>query len=178
MGEWDLCLSSTQAFRSSPFFQSIRALFGDGEDKSIAENGFSLHALATSTGKVGRVRQTIQPDTTKNDSLSLTSAVDIEVGIFPSVPAKVKGTVITTATVDVVSSELWEMYVKGTKVIGSNVPLLDQLLDDYPIEVPVGELYQKIRGTVPTANIKTLYVDESMRIARDMDDNFYVFTRP
>jgi len=180
VGEWDLCLTSTQSFRSSPFFQSIRALFqDDDENKAIAENGFNMHALATSTGKVKRVRQRIEvgENGLNNNDLTLTSLVDIEVGIFPSVPASLKGTVVTTASIRVVSSELWEMYVKGTKVIRSNIPFLDQLLDDYPLEIPVGDIYQTLRGDVPSADIKTLYVDESMRIARDVDDNFYIFTR-
>ena len=57
-GEWDLCLSSTQFFRSSPFFQTIRVAAGD-DNKQMVENGFDLHDKATSPSRVGRVRQTI-----------------------------------------------------------------------------------------------------------------------
>uniref|UniRef100_A0A7S4ADT7 Plastid lipid-associated protein/fibrillin conserved domain-containing protein n=1 Tax=Pseudo-nitzschia australis TaxID=44445 RepID=A0A7S4ADT7_9STRA len=60
-GEWDLGYSSTQFFRSSPFFQSIRVAVGE-DNKDVAENGFALHAQATSGSRVGRVRQIITAD--------------------------------------------------------------------------------------------------------------------
>ena len=47
-GDWELCYSSTQSFRSSPFFLAIRAFLGD--EKEVAENLFTIHDRAT-TGK-------------------------------------------------------------------------------------------------------------------------------
>jgi len=47
-GDWELCYSSTQSFRSSPFFLAIRAFLG--EEKEVAENLFTIHDRAT-TGK-------------------------------------------------------------------------------------------------------------------------------
>jgi hypothetical protein len=170
-GEWDLCLTSTQAFRSSPFFQSIRAIFGDSNDSSIAENAFNLHESATSVGKVARVRQSI------NDDGSFISEVDLEVGIMGGMPFTMKGSVVTSATYGVTGPESWDLTVKSTQVKKSNIPFLDQLLDDYPVEVPVGDVYESLRGSVPVAKLKTFYVDEAMRITRDQDDNFYVFCR-
>ena len=98
-------------------------------------------------------------------------------GLMGGMPFRVKGTVVTSASFNVVSAETWEMTVKGTKVKGSNVPFLDQYLDENPVEVPVGEIYSAIRGSVPVAILKTYYVDEGIRITRDVDDNFYVFSR-
>jgi len=170
MGEWDLCLCSTQAFRSSPFFQSIRAIFGNDSNAMIAENAFNLHDQATSVGKVGKVRQCVK------DS-ELISEVDLEVGLMGGLPFAVKGTVVTTASIDITGPETWETRVKTTQVKGSNLPFLDQFLDDNPVEVPVGDLYDKIRGDVPVAKLKTFYIDEGLRITRDVDDNFYVFSR-
>mmetsp|Transcript_15102 Transcript_15102/g.18411 ORF Transcript_15102/g.18411 Transcript_15102/m.18411 type:complete len:350 (+) Transcript_15102:233-1282(+) len=179
-GEWDLCLSSTQAFRSSPFFQSIRAIFGSNDDNndansntppSISENFFNLHSQATSVGKVARVRQFILDDG------SFISEVDLEVGLMGGIPLSMKGTVVTTASYDITGPESWDLKVKTTQVKKSNIPFLDQLLDDYPAEVPVGSVYETIRGSVPVAILKTFYVDEAMRITRDQDDNFYVFCR-
>jgi len=169
-GEWDLCLTDTQVFRSSPFFQAVRAMFG-GEDAAIAENAFDMHEKSTSVGKVGRVRQTL------TEGGEIVSKVDLEVGLFPGMPFRVKGTVVTTAQLDVVGPESWEVTVQSTTVKGSNVPFLDQFLDDYPIEVPVGDIYGMIRGEVPVAVMKTFYVDEGIRITRDVDDNIYVFSR-
>jgi len=185
-GEWDLCFASTQAFRSSPFFQSIRAIFGGGDgagsssstgtgtvsgDASMAENAFRLHDAATSVGKVGRVRQVISEDG------SFVSEVDLEVGVMGGLPIVVKGTVVTSATYDVTGPETFDLKVVSTVVKKSNVPFLDQLLDDYPLEVPVGDIYETLRGSVPVAKLKTFYIDEAMRITRDQDDNFYVFCR-
>jgi len=174
-GEWDLCLTDTQVFRSSPFFQAIRAVFGGGDggggDAAIAENLFDMHEKSTSVGKVGRVRQTLK------ENGEIVSKVDLEVGLLPGMPFRVKGTVVTTAQLDVVGPESWEVTVQSTSVKGSNVPFLDQFLDDYPIEVPVGDIYGMIRGEVPVAVMKTFYVDEGIRITRDVDDNIYVFSR-
>jgi hypothetical protein len=171
LGEWDLCLCSTQAFRSSPFFQSIRAIFGNDSNAMIAENAFNLHDQATSVGKVGKVRQSVKGD------MELVSEVDLEVGLMGGLPFALKGTVVTTASIDITGPETWETRVKTTQVKGSNLPFLDQFLDDNPVEVPVGDIYEKVRGDIPAAILKTFYIDEGLRITRDVDDNFYVFSR-
>ena len=174
VGEWDLCLCSTQAFRSSPFFQSIRAIFGNDSDAMIAENAFNLHDQATSVGKVGKVRQSVKGD---EFQMELVSEVDLEVGLMGGFPFVAKGTVVTTASIDITGPETWDTRVQTTQVKGSNLPFLDQFLDDNPVELPVGEIYDKVRGDVPVAKLKTFYVDEGLRITRDVDDNFYVFSR-
>jgi len=89
----------------------------------------------------------------------------------------VKGDVITTASLDVVSSDTFETKIESTHVEGSNVPFLNEWLDDPRLELPVGNFYKTLRGEVPVVTTKTFYVDEAMRIVRDVDDNFFVFTR-
>lgn len=168
-GEWDLCLSSTQFFRSSPFFQSIRVALGD-ENKAVVENGFELHDRATTSSRVGRVRQTITGD-------KLVSEVDLEVGLVPGLPIRVKGTVISNASLRVVSTETFETQITTTQVRGSNIPIINQLLDDPKLDLPVGDFYNSVQGKIPAVPWKTFYVDEAMRIVRDIDDNFFVFTR-
>ena len=208
-GDWDLCLSSTQFFRSSPFFQAIRVAVGD-ENRAIAENGFDLHDRATSTSRVGRVRQIIS-------SNKLVSEVELEVGTFPGIPIRVRGTVVTTASLQVSSAEKWDVRVETTQVKGSNIPILNQFMDDLNFELPVGEIYNTVQGKTPVVPMKvsavqrleylhatsvetptnlristllyiciprlsvstnqTFYVDESIRITRDIDDNFFVFCR-
>lgn len=167
-GEWDLCLSSTQFFRSSPFFQAIRVVLND---RAMADNAFDLHDRATSMSRVGRVRQTVK-------SGELDSEVDLEVGMMPGIPIRIKGTVVTSAKLAVVSDQKWELQVQNTKVKGSNIPIFNQILEDnLQIELPVGDFYSTVQGSVPVVPMTTLYVDESMRITRDIDDNFFVFTR-
>jgi len=157
-GEWDLAMSSTPFFQSSPFFQSIRVALND---KNIAENAFDLHDRVTTPSRVGRVRQIITAD-------ELISEVDLEVGL-PGLPVRIKGTVITTADLVVRSSELMELQVKSTSVKGSNVPIFNELLDILKLELPVGSFYSQIQGSVPIVPCKTFYLDEGMRITRDID---------
>jgi PAP_fibrillin len=168
-GEWDLCLSSTQFFRSSPFFMTIRAAMGD-DNKAVAENFFDIHDRATTASRMGRVRQTITPE-------QLTSEVDIELGLVPGLPFRVKGTVVTTASQSIKSSETTELQIQGTLVKGSNIPLFNQFLDDVKMELPFGDLLKQIQGSVPIVQLKTFYLDEGLRITRDIDDNFFVYTR-
>lgn len=167
-GEWELVMSSTLFFRSSPFFQSIRAALGDS-NKEIALNGFDIHDLATTASRVGRIRQTIS-------SNQLVSEVDLEVGVLPGFPFRVKGTVISSASLKTTSSETWELQITTTQVKGSNIPLFNQFLDDLKVEVPVGDMYNAF-GSVPVVTLKTFYVDEGIRITRDEDENFFVFSR-
>jgi len=145
-GEWSLCLSSTQLFRSSPFFQSIRVAVGD-ENKQIADNGFELHDRATTGSRIGRVRQIIE-------SNKLISEVELEVGMMPGLPFRIKGTVVTTANLKVSASETWDLEIISTQVKGSNVPLLNQFLDDLKLELPVGEVYKTVQGKVPVIKMK------------------------
>ncbi|KAL3807538.1 hypothetical protein ACHAXA_002577 [Cyclostephanos tholiformis] len=171
MGDWELCYSSTQSFRSSPFFLAIRSIMGD-ENGSMADTAFAIHDRATTASRIGKVRQIVDKDNSE-----LVSEYDLSVGLFPGLPLRVKGTVVTSAELKVIPPETWEMKVRGTKVKGSNVPFLDQYLDDNDVEIPVGEAYRAISGSVPVGVLKTYYVDEGMRITRDIDDNFFVFAR-
>lgn len=169
-GDWDLAYASTQLFRSSPFFQSIRVALGE-DNKEVAENGFALHAQATSGSRVGRVRQTVTSDT-------LISAVDLEVGMLPGIPLSVKGTVVTTAALEVVSDRRWEVSIQSTKVKGSNIPLFNSFLEDLQqMELPVGDFYSSVQGRIPIVPLTTFYVDDTLRITRDVDENFFVFIR-
>lgn len=168
-GVWDLCFdSSGQLFRSSPFFQEIRAAVGT-PNKDIAQNFFNLHAAATVGSRIGRVRQIVKSD-------QLVSEVDLEVGMLPGIPMKAKGTVVTTANLKIVSDKTWDLQVDTTQIRGSNIPVLD--MDSLKIEIPVGEAYKTLmQGNVPVFSLTTLYADEAMRISRDEDEIFYVFVK-
>ena len=98
-------------------------------------------------------------------------------GVLPGIPVRVKGTVVTTAALKLVPPDRVEVRVKGTSVKNSNVPIFDQMLDDMDMELPVGSAYEQLLGKNPTSVLRTFYVDESIRITRDCDDNFYVWTR-
>lgn len=140
------------------------------ENKDVAENGFALHAQATSGSRVGRVRQSITSET-------LTSEVDLEVGMLPGLPFSIQGTVVSTASLDVVSDKRWELRIQNTRVKGSNIPLFDQFVDNLQMELPVGDFYNTVQGTTPVIPMTTFYVDDTLRITRDVDENFFVFIR-
>jgi hypothetical protein len=168
-GEWDLGYASTQLFRSSPFFQSIRVAVGE-DNKEVTENGFALHAQATSGSRVGRVRQIVTSE-------KLISEVDLEVGMLPGIPMSLQGTVVSTAILNVVSDKRWELRIENTKVMGSNIPLFNMFMDDLQLELPVGNFYSYLQGQVPVIPLTTFYVDDTLRITRDVDENFFVFIR-
>jgi hypothetical protein len=137
-------------------------------NKAMAETGFEIHDLATTASRVGRVRQTITRD-------KLISEVDLEVGLVPGLPFRVKGTVISTASLQIVSPETWETRIENSQIKGSNIPLFNQMLE---LDLPVRDVFTTILGDTPVVLLKTYYVDEGIRITRDVDDNFYVFSRP
>lgn len=146
-GEWDLCYSSTQLFRSSPFFQAIRVAVGD-DNKQMAENGFKLHDRATAGGRIGRVRQILKQN-------QLVNELDLEVGVVPGLPFKVKGTVVTTAGMRIVSDRKMQLTLQSTKVKGSNIPLLNQIIEEeLQMELPVGDVYKQLRGDVPIIDMQ------------------------
>jgi hypothetical protein len=167
VGEWDLCLASTQFFRSSPFFQSLRAAV---DNKPMVETAFDIHDRATTSGRIGRVRQII------SDS-QLISMIDLEVGLLPGFPIRLKGTIVSTANLSVTDRDSFETQIQTTSVTSSNVPLLNQLLDDFKFELPMADIYGTLAGKVPVCANKVFYLDEGMRITRDQDDNFFVYTR-
>jgi hypothetical protein len=137
-------------------------------NKGMAETGFEIHDLATTASRVGRVRQTITRD-------KLISEVDLEVGLVPGLPFRVKGTVISTASLEIISPETWETRIENSQIKGSNIPLFNQVLE---LDLPVRDVYTTLLGDTPVVLLKTYYVDEGIRITRDVDDNFYVFSRP
>jgi len=144
-------------WRSSPFFMSIRSWLGD-----VALTGFDIHSKATTAGKVEKVRQIIKGD-------ELINEVDIVAGLLPGVPFALQGTVVTSADIEKVSPETWNLKVKTTNVRSNDI--------DIPISMGVGDIYSSIIGSVPISVVKTFYIDDEMRIFRDSDDNFFVFVR-
>jgi hypothetical protein len=56
-GEWDLVMSDTQLFRSSPFFMAGRAVVRDGEQADQFNWFCDQHRAALDFSQIGRVRQ-------------------------------------------------------------------------------------------------------------------------
>ena len=97
--------------------------------------------------------------------------------MLPGLPFSIQGTVVSTASLDVVSDKRWELRIQNTRVKGSNIPLFDQFVDNLQMELPVGDFYNTVQGTTPVIPMTTFYVDDTLRITRDVDENFFVFIR-
>lgn len=169
--EWDLVVTNTQLFRASPFFLVIRSLL---KEKNTANDVFDLYNQLTSVTKIGRVREIFQNGVLKSE-------IDLEVGFF-------KSTIITQATYESMTNcpETMEISITSTNMKQTNIPLMDifpspngssPLLSTSPLEFPIGQILKSIRGNVPKVELKTFYMDDGLRITRDVDDNFYVFSR-
>lgn len=174
--EWDLVVTNTQLFRASPFFLLVRSLL---KEQSTANDLFDLYNQLTSLNKIGRVREIFYNGV-------LRSEIDLEVGF-------IKATVITQATYDSktknnANPETMELCITSTNIKQGNIPFMDVFpsligtssflsSSSSPMELPIGQLLKNIRGNVPKVVLKTFYIDEGLRITRDVDDNFYVFSR-
>jgi len=178
-GEWDLCCTSTDLFRSSPFFQTIfRIAF---KDEKFRNNSFSISDqkkylldLATSMGRVERVKQLI--DVVGNKP-RMRNEIGLSIGAVGGLPFVLKLRISSTAELNISGPELWEMKLKSVQIVDSNAPVIGPFLDILKTEIPVSDIYEMVGGNVPIAKWKTFYVDEGIRITRDADDNFYVFSR-
>mmetsp|Transcript_22332 Transcript_22332/g.36924 ORF Transcript_22332/g.36924 Transcript_22332/m.36924 type:complete len:295 (+) Transcript_22332:82-966(+) len=166
-GTWELVYSDVELFRSSPFFMAVRDLFGDDDEK--ASQAFSLHRLATSTSEIGKVKQVLGPST-------LVSEVDLKVGTIPSLPFAITGTVVSDAEVTANGDQSLQVTVGKTKVSNSNI-LKFLNLEDMGAAVPVKDVFERLRGSVPTVPLNTYYLDDTMRISRTQDEHFFVYIR-
>jgi len=163
-GTWELVYSDVEPFRSSPFFMAVRDFFGDDDER--ASTAFNLHRLATSTSEIGKVKQIIEAG-------SLTSEVDLKVGTIPSIPFAVTGTVISKASITPSGQDGYDVTVETTKVENSSVlKFLDGL-----VEVPVKQIFERIRGSTPTVSMSTYYLDDTMRISRTRDEHLFVYLK-
>lgn len=126
-GKWELLYSSVEQFRSSPFFWAFQE--GLVQNRDIASEIFKF-TDSIPGAHVGTAYQTISFDTG-----SLISEVDLYV--FPGL----RGTVVTTSTVEPDLPNKLNVTVENTRVVNSNlVPFIDN------ITVPVKDIFEQIRG--------------------------------
>ena len=102
-GEWDLVLTDVEPFRASPFWWQLKRTLDDFR-MGAGVRVLPAHRLATSVGEIGRVRQRFENMEQGADAV-LTSEVDLRAGFLPGVPLAVRGTVVTTASVEVVGAD-------------------------------------------------------------------------
>lgn len=81
LGTWELVYSSTQLFRSSPFFMAGRAVCQDGEQAQQYDWFCDMHRKALAISNIGAVRQVVSNTT-------LISEFEVKVGAVPFLGAK------------------------------------------------------------------------------------------
>lgn len=186
LGTWELILSNTQPFRSSPFFMAGRATCKDGEEAARYNWFCDMHRAALAISTIQRVRQVVSP-------FKIVSEFEVMAGAVPFVgeyfnikysgglPFAITGSIVSTA--DIVSTEgnAWRMLMDTVEIKGSNIPALRQVLDSgVKLETrALGDLLeQAVDGyTNPNPEFRVTYVDDDLRISRDQDDNWFVYVR-
>jgi hypothetical protein len=166
-GSWDLIYTDAQLFQSSPFFLAVRELLGDSGDR--AKEIFSLHRAATANGAIERVQQIITDD-------ELISKVSLNVGLLPGQPFSVRGVVVTNAESKIEDKLILKVKVKETRIEDSNIPLANRV-GLFNRTVPVAKIIELLRREIPESQLTTFYLDDTLRITRNKDDNVFVYIR-
>ncbi|PXF46052.1 Chromoplast-specific carotenoid-associated protein C1, chromoplastic [Gracilariopsis chorda] len=124
-----------------------------------------LMAAATPLLQVGQVRQRISVDEGK-------LSTEVEVIAFPVTSWTVK----TTGRITPVGAERLEVTVETTNITGGKIA--DRIdLGGISFDVPVEQIYSRIRNASPETYVDTYYLDETLRISRSKEGKLYIYTR-
>lgn len=194
-GEWELVFTSVPngIFRSSPFFLAVQEAFDrsekavlDVQPKDQASLFFRLHELQTCSwgiSKVGRIAQRIDASTgylySEFDTTLFSLTVIPILGWFKLLPT-FGGCVVTAATASLEEGGKIQMEVDYTTF--RKVPGLQGLGSwIWGIKVPVGAVWKLLpwnEGNAATCSVQVVYCDEDFRIVKDVDGEYFVYTRP
>jgi len=142
-GTWELVLSDTQLFRSSPFFMAGRAVCADGSEARRYDAFCDLHRAALAISTIGKVRQIVSLGGGGAPG-RLTSEFEVRAGTVPFVadflprglplpglsgglPLRIDGAIVTSASIEDVAGDGWALYLDTVQVKGSNIPGLRQV---------------------------------------------------
>jgi hypothetical protein len=114
---------------------------------------------------IGQIRQSIAVDEGR-----LVNEVDIIT--FPEVSSVYK----TTARLTPVGGERLEVSVEKSTVTGGS--FADRFdLGGISFDIPVEQILNRLRGSVPEIFIDTTYLDDTIRISRSKNSKLFVFAR-
>lgn len=124
-----------------------------------------LMAAVTPLLQLGQIRQKISVD---NGTL----VTEVDLTAFPLTT----GTVKTSARLTPVGAERLELTVETTNVTGGKIA--DRLdLGGLSFDVPVEQIYSRLRNASPETYIDTYYLDDKLRISRSKQGKLYIYTR-
>tara|TARA_Y100000994_G_scaffold142303_1_gene116556 strand:+ start:98 stop:862 length:765 start_codon:yes stop_codon:yes gene_type:complete len=184
-GEWELIYSTVELFRSSPFFLAIEKALNDEYKSNLF---FKLHQLQVGSfglSTIGRIAQNI--DFEKKEFISTFDTIIFGLttipilGWFKLLPT-FGGRVITLADELNLNDNILQMNLRKTKVSkveGLNkIPIFSKLLMDrwYPVK----EVWEKLpwNKESPSCEVYIIYLDEDLRIMRDIYGSIFIYIRP
>jgi PAP_fibrillin len=188
-GTWELVLSTTQLFRSSPFFIAGRAVCTNEVDAQRYNWFCDMHRAALSISSIQSIRQII------TESNRMISEFETSVGAIPflsdftplrysgGLPISVTGAIVSTADITPTRNGTgWEVYMDSVNVKGSNVPILRQILDNENVGLRSRSLSDALEQAIssyktPKPIFRTTYLDGKYRISRDEDDNIFFYVK-
>lgn len=180
IGEWDLIYAEDDITRSSPFFWAFRkALIVKTDILSTSKMAESIFSFtdAIPLKSIGECRQTITVDSNErksHDDLSsgcLVSQVKVDVFLAGS-------SLMTTTSSWKLTEEpgVIEIQVDKTEVLKSTIAKLLPFASS--LAFPSGAALELIRPGSSTVYMRLTYLDEDLRVVRNIDDNrAYVFTK-
>merc|ERR1719221_206293 len=147
-----------------------------------------MHRAALAISTIWVVRQII------SQNGRITNEFEVQVGAVPflsdftplkysgGLPFTIDGCIVSTADATPTSAFEWEVWMDKVEIKGSNIPLLRDVLDSDLVTLKSRDLSDALEQNVasyevPKPVLKTTYVDESMRIVRDIDDNIFVYSK-
>lgn len=193
-GTWELVYSSTQLFRSSPFFMAGRAVCKTPEEAEQYDWFCDMHRAALAISTIGKVRQIVG-----GYPIRMVSEFEVKVGAVPFLsdftpfaysggwPVAIEGAIVSSADLEATTTTddkfAWEIFMDTVEIKGSNIPLLRQVLDS-GLKLGSRDLGDFLESNVesytnPRPVFKTTYLNENkdIRISRDQDGKVFVYTK-
>ena len=186
-GRWELVYSSTELFRSSPFFMAGRAVCSTTDQAEQYDWFCDMHRKALAISNIGSVRQVISPTL-------MVSEFEVKVGAIPflndftpfsysgGLPFTVDGSIVSSADITPTDDgRSWELLMDTVQIKGSNVPGLRAILDN-GLQLQsrgLGSFLEKNLDGYdnPRPIFETTYLSDSIRISRDQDGKTFVYAK-
>ena len=186
-GCWELVYSSSQLFRSSPFFMAGRAVCSTKEQADQYDWFCDMHRQALAISNIGTVRQVISPTL-------MVSEFEVKVGAVPflsdfipfsyggGLPLTIDGSIVSQADITpTADGKSWELLMDTVQIKGSNIPGLRSILDN-GLQLQSRGLGSFLENnldgyTNPRPIFETTYLTDSIRISRDQDGKVFVYAK-